>query len=222
MNLMAEIFKSFKLIVGLGNPGAEYDGTRHNAGFMVIDELLKSFPAGRFEPSHVADSFLYTGRCKGRTLMLQKPQTYMNESGRAVGKVARTEAIAPEEVLVICDDLDLPLGTLRLRRNSGDGGHNGLKSIIAELGSTAFARVRIGIGRPDRATADYVLSRFEGEESILFCETVSRAAEAVKTALGAGFDHAMNRFNTKPQTAKTPLAAPKVQSYGNSTTTQIK
>ena len=123
------------LVVGLGNPGAEYEGTRHNAGFMVIDRLLAGFPAGRFEARHVAQSFVHDGMFRGTPLFLQKPQTFMNLSGLAVAGFARKEGIRPEEILVVSDDLDLPVGRLRLRTGGSDGGHNGLKSVIAELGS---------------------------------------------------------------------------------------
>ena len=132
------------LIVGLGNPGPEYAGTRHNAGFMVIDRLLAGFPAGRFEMRHVAQSYVHAGMFRGRPLFLQKPQTFMNLSGLAVAGFARKAGIAPEEVLVISDDLDLPVGRLRLRTGGSDGGHNGLKNIIYLLGRDDFARVKLG------------------------------------------------------------------------------
>ena len=151
------------LVVGLGNPGAEYEGTRHNAGFMVIDRLLAGFPAGRFEARHVAQSFVHAGMFRGKPLFLQKPQTFMNLSGLAVAGFARKEGIRPEEILVVSDDLDLPVGRLRLRTGGSDGGHNGLKSVIAELGSASFRRLRVGVGRPaPGGTIDYVLSKFDG------------------------------------------------------------
>lgn len=185
-----------RLVVGLGNPGAEYEGTRHNAGFMVIDRLLAGFPAGRFEPRHVADSLVYAGAFRGRPLFLQKPQTFMNLSGLAVAGFARKAGIAPGEVLVISDDLDLPLGRLRLRSGGSDGGHNGLKSVIAELESASFLRLRIGIGRPEKSgTIDYVLSKFDGAEEERFKLSLDAAAEAVRTALTGGVARAMNKFN---------------------------
>ena len=107
--------EEIRLVVGLGNPGSEYDGTRHNVGFMVIDRLLAAFPAGRFEEKHVAESRVFTGNFRGRSLILQKPLTFMNLSGNAVAPLARKLGIAPEAILVISDDLDLPLGRLRLR-----------------------------------------------------------------------------------------------------------
>ena len=192
---MAEILENYRLIVGLGNPGAEYRNTRHNAGFMVIEKLLEG-PFKSFEESHTADSRVFSGRFRGRSLMLQMPLTYMNDSGRAVGALSRRLNIAPSEILVISDDLDLEPGRLRLRRGGSDGGHNGLKSVIAELGSAGFNRLRIGIGRPDSGrTADYVLSGFEGDEEKNFAAAVNRASEAVLTILSAGMTTAMNKFN---------------------------
>lgn len=184
------------LIVGLGNPGAEYTATRHNAGFMVIDRLLAGFPAGRFEKRHVAESFAHVGSFRGKPLTLLYPQTFMNLSGQAVAGFARKMDIAPESILVIHDDLDLPVGKLRLRSGGGDGGHNGLKSIIAELGSNAFKRIRVGIGRPKPGeTVDYVLSTFEGEERVVFELSLNAAADAARTVLTAGLSRAMNQFN---------------------------
>ena len=184
------------LIVGLGNPGPEYAGTRHNAGFMVIDRLLAGCPAGRFEERHTASSSVWAGKFRGRALLLQKPLTFMNLSGQAVALLARRSGIQPESILVISDDLDLPVGRLRLRNGGADGGHNGLKSIIAELGSSSFRRLRIGIGRPKPGeTVDYVLSKFEGEEERRFEASLAAAAEAVRTVLTGGMARAMNRFN---------------------------
>ena len=185
-----------KLIVGLGNPGQEYANSRHNAGFMVIEKLLAGFPEGRFTEMHTAESRVFTGKYRGKNLTLQMPLTYMNISGAAVAPLSRRLGIEPQEILVISDDLDLAPGRLRLRQGGSDGGHNGLKSIIAELGSASFKRVRIGIGRPENGkTADYVLSGFEGDEGKAFAAAIDRAAEAVLTVLGAGMTTAMNKFN---------------------------
>lgn len=192
---------SIKLIVGLGNPGSEYANSRHNAGFMVIEKLLAGFPEGRFTESHLAESRVFTGRYRGKPLILQMPLTYMNVSGAAVAPLSRRLGIEPQEIIVISDDLDLAPGRLRLRQGGSDGGHNGLKSIIAELGSSNFKRVRIGIGRPEKGkTADYVLSGFEGEEEKNFAMAINRAAEAVLTILGAGMTAAMNKFNAAEKT----------------------
>ncbi len=185
-----------KLIVGLGNPGSEYANSRHNAGFMVIEKLLAGFPEGRFTELHTAESRVFTGKYRGKNLVLQMPLTYMNVSGAAVAPLSRRLGIEPQEIVVISDDLDLAPGRLRLRQGGSDGGHNGLKSIIAELGSANFKRVRIGIGRPENGrTADYVLSGFEGDEEKSFSAAIDRAAEAVLTILGAGMTTAMNKFN---------------------------
>ena len=201
-----------KLIVGLGNPGAEYEKTRHNAGFMAVEQLLKTMPQGSFESGHTAESRIYSGRFRGKNLVFQMPLTYMNCSGSAVGVLSRRLGIAPEEMLVISDDLDLPVGRIRLRRGGSDGGHNGLKSIIAELGSAGFLRLRIGIGRPEPGkTVDYVLTGFEGEESTRFQESLTLAVEAVRTAMIAGISAAMNKFNAARKSEKEDLPTEKKQ-----------
>ena len=189
-----------KLVVGLGNPGREYESTRHNIGFMVINKLLAGFPAGRFEESFVAESRLFLGRFRGKELFLQMPQTYMNLSGKAVAVFARRNQIDPKEILVVSDDLDLPLGRIRLRSGGSDGGHNGLKSIIAELGNASFKRLRIGIGHQESGTtADHVLGSFTTEESVLLEQVLDKSAEAVNCVLSAGMTCAMNKYNAKPQ-----------------------
>ena len=193
---------SIRLVAGLGNPGAEYRDSRHNAGFKVIEKLLAMLPAGGFTESGFAESRFFTGRFRGRPLMLQQPQTFMNLSGLAVARAARKFRIAPEEILVIVDDMDLPLGRLRLRGAGSSGGHNGLKSVIEELGSEQFKRLRIGIGRPEPGkTVDYVLGSFSGDEEREFETAIGTAAEAVIMVLGAGFTRAMNKYNAPPQTA---------------------
>ena len=187
-----------KLIVGLGNPGAEYAATRHNIGFMVLTKLLAGFPAGRFTESSQASSRVFAGRFRGRDLTLQMPQTFMNLSGEAVRPLAGRLKLAPEEILVISDDLDLPFGRLRLREGGSDGGHNGLKSIIEELGSDRFKRLRVGIGRPvPHHGADYVLSTFEGSEAAALDTVLDTAAAAVKAVLSGGMVRAMNEFNSR-------------------------
>lgn len=200
---MADGAECVKLIVGLGNPGAEYAASRHNAGFMVIERLLGILPKERFINSHVAESRLFTGKYRSRNLMLQMPLTYMNSSGTAVGAVSRRNNIAPEEIVVISDDLDLPPGKLRIRRGGSDGGHNGLKSVIAELGSANFIRVRVGIGRPEPGkTVDYVLSGFEGDEEKEFSASLDRAAEAVMSLLQCGLSRTMNKYNAPQKVAE--------------------
>ena len=196
-----------KLIVGLGNPGREYENTRHNAGFMTVEALLKGLPEGAFTETRTAESRVFTGRFRGKNLMMQMPLTYMNSSGDAVGNLSRRFNIAPEEIMVISDDLDLPVGRIRLRRGGSDGGHNGLKSIIAGLGSANFMRLRIGIGRPEPGkTIDYVLTGFSGNELTQFQESIATAVEAVRCTLSAGLANAMNRYNAargEPEAVKT-------------------
>ncbi len=186
------------LICGLGNPGAEYDGSRHNAGFMVIDRLMSRLPEGRFETVSEADSIIGRGRYRGRALYLQKPQTFMNLSGKAVAGFAGRRRIKPEEILIISDDLYLEPGRLRLRTGGGDGGHNGLKSVIASLGTDKFNRLRVGIGKNSGDAAGYVLGKFPAGSAgeAAFSQALDTAAEAVLTVLSSGMSLAMNRFNT--------------------------
>ncbi len=183
------------LIAGLGNPGSEYEGTRHNAGFDVISLLLDRLP-GVFAESHRCESRCFDGRFRGRNLSLLMPQTYMNLSGQAIAGLARKRGISPEEILIISDDLDLPVGRLRIRRGGSSGGHRGIESAIQELGSPAFVRLRIGIGRGrPGGTADYVLGKVSGDELPLYRESLSAAADAVTAILTAGLSRAMNQFN---------------------------
>lgn len=198
---MSRLDSSFecRLIVGLGNPGSEYEGTRHNAGFAAVESFLGRMPKG-FERTKGHHSTLWTGRYAGRALTLQEPMTYMNLSGDAVASLARSEGIRPEEMLVVFDDMDLPLGRIRMRPSGGSGGHNGMKSIIEALGSEAFPRLRIGIGRRPGAkagTKDYVLSAAEGADKELFDKAVELAADAMALALRRGVQMAMNAFNAK-------------------------
>jgi len=183
------------LIVGLGNPGREYAGNRHNAGFHVVDRLAAACGL-RFD-EHRNRAVLARGRIEEIGVALVKPQTYMNLSGEAVGAVARFFKVPPERTLVIFDDLDLPLGTLRLREQGGAGGHRGMASVIAHLGTRDFPRVRIGIGRPagQMPPEAYVLQDFSSDEKGLMEQTYERAVDAVRVTLREGFQMAMNRFN---------------------------
>lgn len=184
------------LIVGLGNPGGQYEETRHNVGFMVADELGER---GKFSIQKVKyHALTNTATIGGQGALVMKPATYMNLSGEAVGEAARFYKIAPDHVLVISDDVDLPLGKLRIRTNGSAGGHNGLKSIIQHLGSDQFPRLKVGVGgkpHPDYDMADWVLSKFQGEDKKLMDETVKKAADAVECFLKDGPQKAMNRFN---------------------------
>ena len=199
MNVSRNMFSAIELIVGLGNPGSEYEKSRHNAGFMVIEKLLAGFPAGRFEETHISESRLFSGKHRGRPLYLQMPLTYMNLSGKAVAGFCRKNQISADRVLVIYDDMDLEPGRIRLKNGGSAGGHHGLESVIAELGTEKIKRLRIGIGHPGAGTtADYVLSGFTGDEERIFSASLDVAAEAVKMVLSAGMDRAMNKYNTRP------------------------
>jgi PTH1 family peptidyl-tRNA hydrolase len=184
-----------KLIVGLGNPGDEYAGTRHNAGFEVVERLLKRLP-GTFEESSTCGSRCFSGRFRGRTLFVQMPQTFMNLSGRAVAGLARRQEIAPEEILVVYDDLDLPVGRIRIRTGGAAGGHHGVESVIEELGSAEFVRLRVGIGGAKQGgTIDYVLSRMTEEMRPVYEEALDVASEAALAVAASGAAGAMNKFN---------------------------
>ncbi len=189
------------LIVGLGNPGAEYAGTRHNAGFMVVERL-----AGRWRAKWALDDKFMSRLAKverdGRRLMLGQPQTYMNQSGEAVGKLTKYFRIPLERLLAVVDDADLPLGEIRLRRQGSSGGHRGLKSIEQHLGSREYARLRVGIGRAPgaaREITDHVLGRFTAEESTLLKKVLDRAADQIECWIKDGIAKAMSQFNGAAQ-----------------------
>lgn len=189
----------FRLVAGLGNPGKDYDRTRHNVGFLVLDELARRAGAPfTHEPKWNAD----LARAGGVTFM--KPMTFMNLSGEAVGDFNRFYKIAPEDTLVVLDDVALPLGRLRLRGTGSDGGHNGLASVQAHLGTERIPRLRIGIGGPKSSLVGHVLGKFSTEENTVLAQTVSRAADAVEFAQANGFEAAMNRFNTKESNPQQP------------------
>jgi PTH1 family peptidyl-tRNA hydrolase len=190
--------RDWLLIVGLGNPGREYAGNRHNVGFDCVDLLAEKHGIALSKSQHKAR--LGTGQVAGRQAILAEPQTYVNSSGEAVGAVARYYKVAPEDVLVIYDDLDLPQGTIRLRPGGSSGGHNGIKSIIEHLGTQAFPRVRIGIGRPPgrMEPKDYVLQDFSAAEREGMAEVYDRVVDAVETFIREGIREAMNRYNASP------------------------
>ena len=183
-----------RLIAGLGNPGPEYAVTRHNIGFMVVDQLAARFGSA-WEKSvpHAREVALYA-KCGG--VLLVKPLSFMNRSGYPLFAVAQFYKIEPQQILVALDDLALPLGRLRLRARGGSGGHNGLDSVIAQFGTEEIPRLRIGIGAaPREGSADYVLSRFFDEEKPTVRSTIDRAVEALKCAIDNGLVSAMNTFN---------------------------
>jgi PTH1 family peptidyl-tRNA hydrolase len=189
------LYLGVKIVVGLGNPGPKYDKTRHNYGFMVIDELLRRY---RVQPTAGSFSALIAQvASSGDKVLLVKPMTFMNASGSAVGPLARYYKVEPENILVVVDDLDLPLGHMRMRPKGSSGGHNGLKSIIAALGTEDFPRLRLGIGSPgDRnEVINYVLAPFPKVDVPIVQQVVVRAADAVEEWLVHGVDHVMSRFN---------------------------
>ncbi len=185
-----------KLIVGLGNPGPEYRGTRHNIGFAVVDEMARR--AGVVFQGGPVDALVARWRRpeSSEAALLAKPLTFMNRSGEAVGGLARYYKIEPVDVLVVVDEVQLPLGRLRARAGGSAGGHNGLKSVIAHLGDE-FPRLRIGVGRGqvERDLADHVLSRFDRDEVVEAERQTLRAADAAEMFVTSGIETVMNRFN---------------------------
>lgn len=186
--------QGIKLIVGLGNPGARYVSNRHNVGFMIVEQFAQSysfdFKRKKFN-AQVAE-----GRIAGARVLIAKPQTYMNASGEAVAKLFAYYKVKPRDLLVIYDDLDLPLGKIRLRADGSSGGHHGMESIITRIGTSDFPRVRIGIGRPNPdADVDHVLGDFTEDDRAVMDETVERAADAIETWLEHGIVMAMNKYN---------------------------
>jgi PTH1 family peptidyl-tRNA hydrolase len=183
-----------KIVVGLGNPGEQYAKTRHNVGWMVLDRVAdRAGWSGRGRNRDAAS--IVGGRFRGLDLLLAKPLTYMNDSGIAVRKLLAREHAPLNEMLVVVDDFALPFGKLRFREGGSAGGHNGLRSIIDELGSEAFGRLRIGIGAPDRAFIDHVLSRFAPDETARLDELLDAAADAVEGWARDGTNRAANQFN---------------------------
>lgn len=189
-----------KLIVGLGNPGREYERHRHNIGFMVVEALLSRARAELNQEKFAAK--VGQGTLGGERVLFVEPQTFMNLSGRSVGEAARFYKVPVEDMLVIHDELDLPFGRLQLKAGGGSGGHNGLKSIVSSLGSEAFIRLRFGIGKPEgpnarERVAGYVLSNFDDGERRQLEEFIARAMDMAELWIREGLSVAMNRFNRK-------------------------
>ncbi len=186
---------AFRLVACLGNPGRQYENTRHNVGFLVADELARRSVADfSFDANWNSD----TAKTGGRTIM--KPKTFMNLSGEAVGGFAKYFKIPCDQVMVILDDTSLPLGMVRLRKSGTAGGHNGLESVLVHLGTEKVPRLRVGIGRPDRSTLhDHVLGTFDPDELPALSESVARASDAFEYANAHGMDAAMNQFNQRNQ-----------------------
>ncbi len=186
-----------KLVVGLGNPAPEYAKTRHNVGFQVVDTLAArwgaTFGAGKFE------ALVATGQRRGAKIALVKPQTFMNLSGEAVGPMARYFRVAPEDVFAVYDDVDLPLGRLRLRASGSAGTHNGMRSVVQHLGTEAFPRLRVGIGAAQRGRdlTSHVLGKFATDEHEPMAAAIERAADCVEHVLDGHWDDAMNTYNER-------------------------
>ncbi|MDI6725654.1 MAG: aminoacyl-tRNA hydrolase [Smithellaceae bacterium] len=188
-----------KLIVGLGNPGARYRFSRHNFGFLVLDYLADRHNLPVKKASF--NALLGDGRIGDTRIILAKPQTYMNLSGAAVQEISAYSRIDALDIIVVHDDLDLPLGTLRLKIGGGPGGHKGLVSIINRLGTADFIRLRLGIGKPDdrRRMEDYVLEFFSPEEMALVSQVTARAGEAIEETIASGLQAAMAKYHTKAE-----------------------
>ena len=195
-----------KIIVGLGNPGTEYRMSRHNIGFQVVDRLAQinhiSIRTRRFR------SFYGTGRINSEQVILAKPLTFMNRSGEAVKKATDFFHLGMEDLVVVHDDLDLPFGRLRFKRRGGDGGHQGVRSIIDRMGGNNFLRLKVGVGRPPEGldSADYVLEVFNRTEQSLLDQILPLAAECLKVMLLEGLEKAMNEFQKRSERPVSPLA----------------
>ena len=186
-----------RVIVGLGNPGIEYAWTPHNLGFLVVDALAED--AGIRVTRPEAKSFVGLGQIGGQEVVLAKPQTMMNLSGLAVRELVNRAECEPSDVIVVCDDVALPWGMLRVRERGTAGGHNGLKSVISAIGTTEFIRVRLGV-KPEEMRGDlkeYVLHQIRRDEEEMVAEEIEQGAEAVKVILAEGTQAAMNRFNRR-------------------------
>lgn len=184
-----------KLIVGLGNPGKEYEETRHNIGFKVVDFFAErvGLRIDKLKDQALIGEFAHGGE----KVLVVKPQTFMNLSGQAVGSIARWHKISPSDILIIYDDLDLPVGKLRIRPKGSAGGHNGIKSLISHLNTEDFSRVRVGVGRPPIgvAVSDYVLNGFLPTERELVKQAVVQCVEAIQMWLDKGLSETMNRYS---------------------------
>ncbi|HZJ84503.1 MAG TPA: aminoacyl-tRNA hydrolase [Syntrophomonadaceae bacterium] len=182
-----------KIIVGLGNPGRKYNQTRHNLGFMVVEELARRYQVEKEESRY--DAIIGHIRIDQQKILLVKPLTYMNLSGRAVQPLVRFYKLDLQELLVIYDDMDLEVGKLRVRKSGGTGGHKGITSITNSLSSQEFPRIRVGIGRPKIDTINWVLGKFSPDEKPYIDEMVIKAADAIECWVKYGIEKAMNEYN---------------------------
>lgn len=207
-----------KLIVGLGNPGAQYDKTRHNAGFMVVDALASKHAVGAIAKARFSSATL-DANIKGEKVLLMKPTVFMNRSGQSVGEAVRFFKLEPaEDVLVVVDDIALPVGSIRLRKSGGSGGHNGLSDIDRALGGADYPRLRVGVGAVPKLMnqADWVLSRFMSEEKTDLDTAIKDSVFAVEHVLEHGIISAMNAFNKKLETKPIPETPNDIRSSGDS------
>jgi PTH1 family peptidyl-tRNA hydrolase len=182
-----------KVIVGLGNPGPRYKDTRHNVGFQTLEELARRYPVQRQESRF--DAIIAHLQIKQEKAFLLKPLTYMNLSGQAVRALIAYYKIDLKDIIVVYDDMDLPVGNVRIRAEGGTGGHRGMSSLVENLGTREFARIRIGIGRPPHEAIDWVLGRFSPQEKPLINNAIAQAADAVEAWMVRGIDKAMNEYN---------------------------
>jgi len=197
-----------KIVVGLGNPGLKYAGTRHNVGFDTVDYLAKGPAYAAFRERF--EAFVAEGKEGAETVLLVKPLTYMNLSGRAVRAVLDFYKLPVETVLIVCDDFNLPLGKLRVRKSGSHGGQNGLRNVQEQLGTDAYARLRIGVGQPGPGDAiDHVLSRFKSGEKAAVDEAIAAAAQAAIVWVKEGVEACMNKFNGPPEDKKKVSRDPK-------------
>ncbi len=197
-----------KLVAGLGNPGPRYAESRHNIGYLVVDELARRWATEVTRYDRDFEGLIGETQACGQRVLLLKPSTFMNLSGRSVAAALRFYKLAAADVLIAHDDLDLPVGLLRARASGTAGGHNGMSDVLRQLGTDEIARLRVGIGRVHPSAAvEYVLSRFEPDERPAIADAVGRAADAVVCWLQAGIDAAMNRFNRRQDREPGPKAA---------------
>jgi peptidyl-tRNA hydrolase, PTH1 family len=188
------------IIAGLGNPGSKYENTRHNMGFKVIDRLAEEF--GISVNRAKFKGLIGEGRIGNEKVILLKPQTYMNLSGQSVREIVDYYKVPDENLIVIYDDFDLPIGSIRIRKSGGPGTHNGMKSVVGELNSRRFPRVRIGIGSSDGSTIDFVIGKVSKSEQQILAETAKATSDAVADIIRIGIDNAMNVHNTRKSTDK--------------------
>lgn len=192
-----------KIVVGLGNPGKKYEGTRHNVGFELIAELSRRYSASK--PKLKFEAEIAEAPVGAEKLLLVAPQTYMNASGRSIRQIVDFFQTPLDSLLVVCDDINLPLGTIRLRKSGSSGGQKGLENTIQQLGTQEFSRLRIGVDAPgDMDAADYVLGRYGKREAPLIDTAIGLAAKAVEMWLQQGIGAAMNAFNASPKTPEPP------------------